>query len=81
MIIKDKDKIIAALNHETFEPERKRMRTSIYNDVEGVLLMWFKNIHGRNVLVSYDQNLVTAIFPVVTMLQNSPWHLSKVNLW
>ena len=28
------------------------MRTSVYEDVEEALLMWFKDIHGRNVPVS-----------------------------
>ena len=51
-IIKDKDKIVAAFNHGMFEPERKRMRTSVYESVEEALLMWFKDIYGRNVPVS-----------------------------
>ena len=38
-IIEDKDKIVAAFNHGTFEPERKRMRTSVYEDVEEALLI------------------------------------------
>ena len=31
---KDKQKILAAFDPATFEPERKRMRTATYKDVE-----------------------------------------------
>ena len=51
-IIKDKQKILAAFDQATFEPERKRMRTATYEDVEDAVLLWFKNIRGRNVPVS-----------------------------
>ena len=52
MIIKDKEKIIASFNQGTFEPGRKRLRTSAHEDVEEALLIWFKDIRGRNVPVS-----------------------------
>ena len=57
MTIKDNQKILTAFDQATFEPERKRMRTATYEDVEDAMLLWFKNIRGRNVPVSEAEEL------------------------
>ena len=51
-IIKDKEKILNAFDEAAFEPQRKRLRTVVYDDVEEALLVWFKSVRGKNVPVT-----------------------------
>ena len=46
-VIKDQQKIQAAFEQADFEPERKRMRMSSYEDVEDTLLICFKSVQGE----------------------------------
>ena len=51
-ILKDRQKIISAFEESSFQPERKRMRLALYDEVEEGLLIWFKSVREKNVPVS-----------------------------
>ena len=50
--IKNAEKIKAAYQQSSFAPDRKRMRTANFEDVEHALLKWFKNVRDQNLPIS-----------------------------
>lgn len=50
--IKNAAKIKEAYQQSSFAPERKRMRTANYEDVEHALLKWFTSVRDQNVPIS-----------------------------
>ena len=50
--MKNKRKTIEAFESSTFRPDRKRLRTAAYTDVEDALLLWFKQARSQGVPVS-----------------------------
>ena len=51
-MIKDKERIFAAFEQSAFEPNRKRLRTAAFEDVEEALVLWFKGIRSQNIPIS-----------------------------
>ena len=51
-IIKNKEKTLEAFESSSFLPDRKRLRTATYTDVEDALLLWFKQARSLNVPIS-----------------------------
>jgi hypothetical protein len=52
--LNNKDKILSALETSSFTPERKRMRTSAYDELDQCLLLWFQRMRSENVCISGD---------------------------
>ena len=51
-IIKNKEKTLDAFESSSFLPDRKRLRTTTYTDIEDALLLWFKQARSLNVSIS-----------------------------
>ena len=51
-IITDKKEILDAFEQSAFKPDRKRLRTAAYEDVEEALVIWFKSRQDQNVPLS-----------------------------
>ena len=51
-IIKDRDKITEIYENNNYEPDRKRMRTAKYSELEVALLIWFKQARSLNIPIS-----------------------------
>ena len=51
-IIKERKRIEAAFEESKFQPQRKRIRSAKYEDIESGLLLWFKGIREKNLPVS-----------------------------
>ena len=50
--MKNKEKILKAVESSSYLPERKRLRTAAHTDIEKALLLWFKQARSLNVPVS-----------------------------
>ncbi|XP_005991452.1 tigger transposable element-derived protein 4-like [Latimeria chalumnae] len=50
--LENKDKILDAIDADTFNVNRKRMRTSTHSDIENCLLAWLRQARAQSILVS-----------------------------
>eukprot|EP00062_Callorhinchus_milii_P003525 gi/632940940/ref/XP_007885601.1/ PREDICTED: tigger transposable element-derived protein 4-like [Callorhinchus milii] len=50
--LENKDKILGAINADTFNVNRKRMRTSTHSDIENCLLAWLRQARAQSIPVS-----------------------------
>ena len=51
-MIKDKERIFADFEQSAFKPNRKRLRTAAFEDVEEALVLWLKVIRSQNIPIS-----------------------------
>uniref|UniRef100_H2ZX14 HTH psq-type domain-containing protein n=1 Tax=Latimeria chalumnae TaxID=7897 RepID=H2ZX14_LATCH len=50
--LENKDKILDAIDADTFSVDQKRMRTSTHSDIENCLLAWLCQARAQSILVS-----------------------------
>lgn len=53
-ILKDKDKFVKAVNESVCPPQRKRLKTSSFPQLEESMVQWLRNVRDKNIPVSGD---------------------------